>query len=325
MTSRGARFRHPGRAGASRAPGGAVFLGADGGGTGTALCAREEGRRIASARTGPLNYRFVPVEEAVRNLEEGIAALGVEPGRVAALGLADPAIDDEPADAASKRFHELLSAALPFPVYARSDARMTLFGLTGGEGPGVLVVAGTGAMGIAEDAHGRVRIAGGWGRLTGDEGSAYFIATEGIRAALRASEGTAPPTRLTDVLPAFFGVRTLRALIPVFYGTPPPDVASFAAEVARCAEEGDAEAGRILDEAARHLAAFAIRLVGFSGARTVGIYGGVLLRNRRVRERFEAALRERCGDVAVAPPPLPAEEAAALYAEKRFGEGEAQP
>ena len=309
------------------ADGRTVFLGADGGGTGTALCALEGGRRIASGRAGPLNYRFIPAEEAVRNLAEGVAALGVAPERIAAIGVADPALDDaaEADDAEAARFRALLEATLPFPVFVRSDVRMALFGLTDGTGPGVLVVAGTGAMGIAEDAQGRVLVAGGWGRLAGDGGSGYFIATEGIRAALGAFEGVSPPTALTGALPAFFGVPTLRALIPVFYGTPAPDVASFATEVARCAEAGDAESLRILDEAARHLVAYADRLVRFSGARTVGIYGGVLLGNRRVRGRFEAALRERFGDVAVAPPPVPPEEAAALYAERNFKEGTKHP
>ena len=297
-----------------------IFVGADGGGTGTALAAYENGTRIAAASSGPLNYRFIPPEEAVRHLTEGIAALGLPLGSAAALGIADPSLDDEagPDDPAAERFYTLLRRFLPCPVFGRSDAYITLFGLTGGAGPGVLVIAGTGAMAIAENDRGEIRTAGGWGRLTGDEGGAWFIAEEGIRAALRASDGAAPPTVLTDALPRFFGVPTLRSLIPVFYGDPEPDLAAFAVEVDRCAGEGDEVSCRILDEAASYLAAYASGLVRWSGCGTVGIWGSVLLKNKRVQTTFEEKLRAACGPVRIAPPAIPAEEAAALYARREF-------
>jgi hypothetical protein len=41
----------------------------------------------------------------------------------------------------------------------------------------------------------------------------------------------------------------------------------------------------------------------------------VLVKNARVRERFEELLVRSCGEIAVQIPPVPAEEAAARYAE----------
>ena len=297
-----------------------ICIGADGGGTGTTLAAFENGVRIAEAEAGPLNYRFMPPEDAARSLREGIRALGLteeQTARVLALGIADPSLDDaaDTQDEAAARFYRILRRAVPWPVYGRSDAYVTLFGLTGGNAPGTLIVSGTGAMGIARNEKAEIRVAGGWGRLTGDEGSGYFIASEGIRAALRAADGVKPPTLLTDALTRYFGASSPRGLIPILYGDPEPDIASFAVEVDRCADQGDPEALRILGEAASWLAAYASGLVRWSGSRLVGIYGSVLTKNARVRSAFEAALSAEVGGVDVVLPPIPAEEAAARYAE----------
>ncbi|MBE6723814.1 MAG: hypothetical protein E7576_01250 [Ruminococcaceae bacterium] len=314
-----------------------IFIGADGGGTGTMLAACENGRRIAEAKTGPLNYRFIPAEEAVRNLTEGIAALGTPPERIAAVGIADPSLDDAAGeeDGAAARFYGLLGEALSVPVFGRSDAYITLFGLkrqlNGGQNtPAILMISGTGAMGIAENSRGEIRVAGGWGRMTGDEGSGWFIAVEGIRAAFRADDGIGEKTALGKALLTRYGAASLRGLIPVFYGDHAPQIASFAEDVADCAERGDAVARGILSEAARFLAAYAAELVRFSGARTVGIYGSVLTKNRIVREEFEQRLRDAVGQpqgqgIEVTVPSVPAEEAAARYAETMIGKTEEDP
>ena len=109
---------------------------------------------------------------------------------------------------------------------------MTLFGL--GRRPAVLTISGTGAMSAAEDADGNIFTAGGWGRLTGDEGSGYYIALESIRAALHAADGLAPETLLLPAVLCYFGVSEPRDLINVFYGENCPDIAGFAEKAAVC-------------------------------------------------------------------------------------------
>ena len=302
-----------------------IFIGADGGGTKTKLAAYENGVRIAQAIAGPLNYRNLPPEEAARNLTEGLGALGIPREQIAAMGIADPSLDDAitSGDEAAGRFYGILTARLPFPVHARSDVFITLEGLTHG-GPGTLMIAGTGSMGIARNPSGEIRVAGGWGRLIGDEGSGYDIAIRGMQAALRAADGLDAPTALTEALLLHLGVPSPRALIPVLYGDPEPDIASFAVEVARCAEEGDAAACGILLDAADRLAETAALLAKWSGSPTVGIWGSVLTQNRQVRERFEASLRARLHNVTVVLPSVSAEEAAADYARSILNASEAK-
>ena len=295
-----------------------ILIGIDGGGTKTSCAAYRDGELIASARSGPMNYNFVGVCQAAENLLEGIAALGIPSDEIAAVGIGDPSIDDlMPSDPQSltAKFVAMISGQLGVPVFVRSDAYITLFGLTGGGKPGVLMLSGTGAMGIAEDAEGKISVAGGWGRLTGDEGSGYYIASEAIKAALHSADEIAPPTALTDALTDYFGAENVRGLIPMFYPEEgEPDIAGFSRAAAECAEKGDECAKKILLAAAGYLAAYTCALIEKSGSETVGVYGSVITGNAIVRKEFERIVLGKYPDCRITEPPVSPEKAAAMYA-----------
>ncbi len=293
------------------------FVGVDGGGTKTALVAcTADGVEIASALCGPLNYNFIGLDAALANLQEGIAALSLPKGSIAAVGIGDPSIDDESESPMAKEFAKRASELFGVPVHVRSDAYMTLFALTGGKKSGVLIISGTGSMAIGEDAAGEISVAGGWGRLTGDEGSGYYIGREGICAALRAADGVAPQTALTEAALVHFGANKPRDLISVFYGESEPDVAGFSRCVAKCAEDGDKVAKDILLDAAAHLACYASVLLERTRANLLGIWGSVLCKNQVVRQAFEDGVREKFTNIEIRVPDMSAQRAAALYAAK---------
>ena len=294
------------------------FVGVDGGGTKTALVAcTREGQEIASVVCGPLNYNFIGLDRALANLQEGIAALGLPKGSIAAVGIGDPSIDDEAESPIAKEFAARAAEMLGTPVYIRSDAYITLFALTGGQQSGVLIISGTGSMTIGEDEAGKTSVVGGWGRLTGDEGSGYYIGLEGIRAAVRAADGVAPKTDLTQAATTHFGVSTPRELISVFYGEEEPDVASFSRCVAECAANKDAIANAILLDAAAHLVRYASVLLERTHANLLGVWGSVLCKNQTVRHAFESGIKERFPNVTICEPDMTAEHAAAMYAAKQ--------
>ena len=293
-------------------------IGADGGGTKTALRAYVPdgaGLRPVSDRIvcEGINYNFGSVETAAARLVEGVRRACVPGGTLIAVGLGDPACDDQVENEQSTRFRQAVEASLQVPVLTRSDVYMSLYGLTAGD-PGVMVVSGTGSMGIGQDAAGQIHAVGGWGRITGDEGSGYWIARESLRAAMRAADGLEPPTALLDAALEWAGVREPRALIGYLY---PPDgereIAAFAARAAACAQT-DGRALGILREAGTILAGYARRLLTLCGGNTVGIYGSVLVRNAPVRVAFEETLRAAFPDADVRVPDKTPEEAAAAYA-----------
>lgn len=301
------------------------FVGVDGGGTKTALIAcTPDGTEVALAVCGPLNYNFIGIEAALHNLGAGIAALNLPEGSIAAVGIGDPSIDDESESPAAKEFAKRAAELLGAPVYIRSDAYMTLFALTGGQKAGVLIISGTGSMAIGENADREIFVAGGWGRLTGDEGSGYYIGLEGIRAALRAADGVALQTDLTSAALKHFDVSTPRDLIPVFYGEREPDVAGFSRGVAACAANGDGIAREILLDAAAHLARYALVLLDRCQAHLVGVWGSVLCKNDTVRRAFEDAVHEKLPQVEIREPAISAELAAALYAVQQEKERDAK-
>ncbi len=291
------------------------FVGVDGGGTKTALVAcTPDGREVASAVCGPLNYNFIGLDAALANLQAGISALSLPVGSIAAVGIGDPSIDDQSESTVAREFATRAAALLGAPVYVRSDAYITLFALTGGKKTGVLIISGTGSMAIGENDANEISVTGGWGRLSGDEGSGYYIGLEGIRAALRAADGVAAQTSLTAAALAHFGVSKPRDLIPVFYGESEPDVAGFSRCVAKCAADGDNIAKGILLDAAAHLVRYASVLIESCHADLLGVWGSVLCKNNTVRRAFEDGVRQKFPHIEIREPDISAQLAAALYA-----------
>lgn len=297
-----------------------VYIGVDGGGTKTALAAYENEELIASSRVGACNYNFIGVDAAVKNLVDGIASLGIPLDRVGAVGIGDPSIDDvvpDGVDTPTAQFLKQAEAAIGVSVFIRSDAYMTLFALSGGEEPAVLMLSGTGSMGIAEDAAGVTHIVGGWGRLTGDEGSGYFIALEGIKSALRAIDGVGPSSTLAQEVLAFFNVNNPRDLIGAFYQDKKPEIAGFSRIVSKCAEQGDKVAHDILLQAAKCLSLYACSLLKQTKANLLGVYGSVLCNDVIVRKEFERLVLMEFPNVAIQVPSISPEHAAAIYAQKQ--------
>src|SRR5256712_12234132 len=91
-----------------------------------------------------------------------------------------------------RRALALTLRGLAWRVEVISDAQAALLGAIG-EGPGVLVLAGTGSIGVAAAGGGRWPRAGGPGPLVGDEGSGFWLGREWLPTLAR--RGRPPPGR----------------------------------------------------------------------------------------------------------------------------------
>jgi N-acetylglucosamine kinase-like BadF-type ATPase len=143
-------------------------------------------------------------------------------------------------------------------IVVEDDARIALRGAIA-EGPGAVVIAGTGSVAYAENGRARVRV-GGDGFALGDEGSGYALGVAAVRALLRALDGRAPESALARVARDAFGA-TRDAVVDAVYGdagrVDVARVAAIAPLVVQLADGGDAEAGGVLVGAVRSLAALA--------------------------------------------------------------------
>jgi N-acetylglucosamine kinase-like BadF-type ATPase len=283
------------------------FLGVDGGQSSTrAVIGDQTGRILGIGRGDPSNYAGAPegpakLEIAVRgSLRAACRPAGLNPDTVrfaaACLGFSGGPAGKEPI------VRQILASGR---ILVTDDAAIALSGATGGE-PGVVVIAGTGSIAFGRHGAGRTARAGGWGYLFGDEGGAFSIAREALRAALRWEEGWGAPTSLRARLLDASGARNMNDLLHRCY-TPEldrPRIARLALLVNDAAERGDPSALKILDAAARELAllASAVRSQLFSGGeKPVVSYAGGVFRSRILRARFGERLLGDTGTV-VTPP-----------------------
>jgi N-acetylglucosamine kinase-like BadF-type ATPase len=170
------------------------------------------------------------------------------------------------------------------------DALIALSGANCGE-PGLITVAGTGSIAFGRNASGKTARAGGWGYVFGDEGGGFYIVRQAVRAALRFEEGWGDATSLRRMFLDAAAASDINQLVHRFYTPefPRPRLAAFAKLVDDAAENGDAIAREILNEAARDLAiiAAAVRVQLFEKADPARVaYIGGVFRSRTVLATF---------------------------------------
>src|SRR5262249_6073644 len=138
--------------------------------------------------------------------------------------------------------HEILGEILASDTTViTDDAVIALAGATAGE-PGVIVIAGTGSIAFGRNASGKTARAGGWGYLFGDEGGAFYIVRQAVRAALRFEEGWGQATSLHRLLIDATATHDVNDLMHRFYTPefPRPRAAALSTLVDQAAEQGDA-------------------------------------------------------------------------------------
>lgn len=309
------------------------FLGIDGGGTRTrAVLLDGEGREIARAESGPSNVHAVGQAQAQAALQQAaeqvLSSAGLAIDRLAAIGLGMAGVarptDREIVETMVSRLLRSTSHAAAPRVIVTHDAECALVG-GAGRRYGIVLISGTGAMAYGVNARGESCRADGWGHLLGDEGSAYWIGRELLRAVTRAHDGRGPPTTLQAALLSRLSLSDASGLVERVYaaGFGVPQVAGLAPLVSRAATSGDAVAREILCEAGRLLGdtvGAVVRGLGMSGeAFEVVLAGGVLRAARRVRDAVVAALQQAAPGAQAIEPRHDAAFGAALLA-RQVGE-----
>jgi len=267
------------------------FLGVDGGQSATvALVGDASGRVLGAGRAGPCNHVTGPerrtkfIDAVGGAVGEAMRAAGLSPSlqfEAACLGFSGGAEDKE------ALVGDVLQARRTRVTH---DAAIALDGALAGA-PGVIVIAGTGSISFGRDAGGREARAGGWGYVFGDEGGAFDIVRQALRAALRCEEGWGPRTALVPALLGVSGAVSVNQLLHWAYGAdfPRQRLASWAPLVDEAANAGDAVAGEILRGAAQQLAmiATAVRRQLFGEALTLVSYAGGVFQSIRVLDTFQ--------------------------------------
>ena len=281
------------------------FLGVDGGQSGTAaLIGDDSGRILGEGEAGPCNHAQAgegraKLERAVTgSLAGACAEAGLDPAtaefEAACFGMSGGPDDKQDILARILRAKKLI---------VTTDAVTALAGATAG-GQGIITIAGTGSIAFGRNAEGRAARAGGWGYIFGDEGGAFDIVRQALRAALRMEEGWGPPTGLREILLEATQSTSANQVLHRFYTDewPRSRVATVAAIVDQAAINGDPVAQEIVGAAATQLAMLAASVrtqLWKPGAAIDVAYIGGVFQSRMLLERFRFLVEmeegARCG------------------------------
>lgn len=155
-----------------------------------------------------------------------------------------------------KDLENIIGSILPHTVSLTvdDDAITALYSGTMGE-PGIVQIAGTGAITYGVNQEGKRDRVGGWGHYFSDQGSGYSIGRDGLKAAFMAYDGMEQQTLISDLLLTHFQTNDLPNLISEIYqhANPKEKIASLSKVVGEAADQGDAVAIDIINDNAVYL------------------------------------------------------------------------
>jgi len=286
-----------------------VLIGADVGGTKTAVAVSEDGKVVgraegpgAAVRPGRALASASTIIEVVRR---ALSAAGRLTGDVLLVGAAGAGRQPEREELRTA----LRTENLVSHVRVTTDIEIALAAAFA-DGPGIVVSAGTGSVAVGRDRAGTQHRIGGYGWQMGDEGSGYAIGRASLGAVSRAVDGRSPNTALSDRLLQATRSADFDSLVRWAAGASPAEVAALAPHVLAVAAAGDPLAQGIADYAARELSQLAICLLpkmDLAPPVKVAITGGLLGPDQPLRKTLLAKLSE---EPAFAPTDVPVDSVA---------------
>jgi glucosamine kinase len=287
-----------------------IVVGVDGGGSKTrVLVSDATGAELASIDAGPSAVHPGDVERSASAIatavRQALAAADIDTmPAVACVGVAGAGRQAE----RDALWQALVARDVADEIVVHPDATIALEDAFG-EGPGVLLISGTGSMALGRGPTGVIARCGGWGPVFGDEGGGAWISRRALGIVAAAADGREPETALTGAILTAAVVDSAEALIPWAALATAAELAALAPAVIHCADAGDARAETLVafavEELAIHVRTLARHLFADERAAVpVALAGGMLAKGMSLRARLERRLltavpgtQLRAGDV----------------------------
>jgi glucosamine kinase len=301
----------------------AYYLAIDGGGTKTRCVLADEKKILASAMTGGcsiIRQGEPQAREALHSaIRQACGAAGMSLGQISAVcaGVTGTA-RTEIAVKIRKIIIELVDGP-SVKIQVIPDTEIAL-DAGFGDGPGVIVIAGTGSIALGRDAQGRAVRAGGWGFAVSDEGSGYWIGRRAVSEALHAHDEDRVTALTSQILQAW-SAAGLDEMVQIANATPPPEFARLFAVVVRAGDDGDRAARAILTDSGKKLAELPCKVLKKLCSTTVSpppvaLTGSVFRQSALVRETFQHELRKSFPSIEIREPLVDPIEGALAHARK---------
>jgi glucosamine kinase len=275
-----------------------IVVGVDGGGSKTrVIVADDSGSQLgevvgpaSAVRPGQAERSADVIAATVRDALASCEMTHVMP-KVLCVGVAGAGREPE----RQALWQALMSRELADEVVIHADFSIALDDAFG-EGPGVLLVSGTGSVAFGRGPSGQIARCGGWGPVCGDEGSGQWVGRRALSVVTAAADGREPETALVGAVLTAAQVNEPQELIAWAAQATPAQLATLAPVVSSVAEAGDLRANAIIslavEELVIHVRTLSRQLFGDERAATpVALTGGMLGKGTVLRKRLEHRLK----------------------------------
>jgi len=227
-----------------------VAVGVDAGGTTTRAAVSENGTPAGTAEGPGANATTLGVDDAADAIVS-VVRKALEHRRPAAIVIGAAGAGRTAVAGALETL--VGSAFADCRVAAGDDAAIALRAAIP-DGPGIVLIGGTGSIAYAENGARRARV-GGLGYLAGDEGSAFAIGMAAVRLYGRVLDGRAQPDETTDLVARALAASDRDAFISSLYDAPlePARIAALAVGIVALAGGGNRVATKIVQQAGSDL------------------------------------------------------------------------
>ena len=232
------------------------YIGIDGGGSKTALCAASVDNPLPRyTKTIGSSWREHGVWKVAQNLKEAVDSLmGEDYGLVCGIAMGLPCHGESPdGDRALERAIRDTFAGIP--IYIANDVEVGWAGSMALE-PGINIVAGTGSIAFGKDSHGNTARSGGWSEFFGDEGSCYWIGRKVMELFSKQSDGRLPRDELYEIVRSELNIKDDLSFVDLIYNeysSYREQVASMQFLAAKAALAGSSSAKSLYREAVHEL------------------------------------------------------------------------
>lgn len=227
-----------------------ITVGVDAGGTSTEVIVARDGAVVRHVKGPEANASAIGIDDAADAIIDTIRR-ALEHERPSAISVGAAGAGRE---RVARALEELIQSAFPDAAVRVGDDTEIALRASIPDGPGIVLIAGTGSVAYAENGDKRARV-GGLGSVAGDEGSAYAIGMAAVRLYGRVLDGRIPEDETTALVARTLEAPDRDAYLDAMYDRSftPSSIAALAPPIIAFAGNGNRNATKIVQQASLEL------------------------------------------------------------------------